>query len=605
MTYNSDDILVLGDIEGIRKRPSMYIKSTGSAGLHQLVDEVLDNAVDEHLAGRASKVKVTIDGSKVTIADNGRGIPGGIHKQTGISTLTTIFTTTHSGGKFEKRAYAFSGGLHGVGGTVVNALSKRLRVVSYRGRHRYMQEFKQGVPVGEARKAKNKKQRTGTTISFIPDSSVMKGSIEPEKVAARMQEVAHLCGKLTLTLEAGGKSRTFKGSGLKGMVRKHVKSKVTLHKPVKVTSEAAEIVFVWTDAPYETWASFVNVTRMEDGGTQVTGMRRAISTVLGGLTDGAVDGNDLRDGLVVASHFMVDEPEFKGQAKSKLLNKDVGQQAYEIMVEALTSFVEDNSKVAQQIVKHAIKLGKGRARTRKIRESLRTTKGRKRGLLPTKLAEAPDARPRARELFIVEGDSAGGSAKAARDTRYQEVLPLRGKVVNAMRSRDATVLKNAEFKAMITAIGCGIDHDASTGCNPKKARVGKVLLLMDADPDGAHIVSLILSFLTQYMKPLIEAGMVAVVQSPLFKGQYKGKQVFGDTYEDIYKAFPKAAKSRVQVNRLKGHGEANPAEIRRYAMDPRTRNTITVKCTKDTVVDVEALMGTDATARKQLLGIEE
>lgn len=607
--YNADDIIILKDVKAVRQAPGMYVASVGSDGLHQLVDELLDNAVDEHLAGYGSRVDVKLDTLKgvVAVRDGGRGIPASVHTDTGISTLTTVFTVLHSSGKFERRAYAMSSGLHGVGGTVVNALAAQLKVTSYRGKQEHKQEFKQGKPTTDLKTRKLTKSRSGTVIAFKPDPAIFgSATFTPQRIAERLADIAYLCPGLTLRLTVDGKTTVFhyKG-GLRAMVEQHVADAgaTLLHDVHLIRTSDMTIAFAWTNGD-AMWLSYANVKRLCDGGTQVTGMRRAVSTVLGGMTEESVLGDDLRTGLVVASHVMVEKPVFQGQIKSKLLNQEVGTAAYTTMVTALQHLFRNRS-LANSVIKQAVRLKQERDKARKIRESLRSTKTRRRGLLPTKLAEAPDAKPADRELFLVEGDSAGGSAKGARNTKYQEVLPLRGKIVNAARSQDAAVLKNTEIQAMITAIGCGIDHEAGTGCDPKKARVGKVILLMDADPDGAHITSLVLAFLVTYMRPLVRAGMVYVVRSPLFKGQYQGKQVFGDTYQDIRKAFPSSAGAKVLINRLKGHGEANPAEIRRYAMEPTTRSIDRVKYKRGSETVVMDLMGTDATARKKLLGIKE
>jgi len=608
--YTAKSIDILEDIEGIRLRPGMYIHGISeSEGIHQLVDEILDNAVDEHLAGYCDKISISLNPQKqiVKIVDNGRGIPGSIHEKTGTSTLEAIFTTSHAGGKFGKQAYVFSGGLHGVGSTVVNALSERLSVVSYRGDHAWKQSFQRGIPTAPTERVELDTPRRGTAVQFVPDLELFDDlRLDPDVLAKRLSEIAYICPGLHIQYAVAGRASVtyHNADGLKGLLDKHIEDSNirTMHDIVEIRTDTAEIAFVWTNADDEHWYSYVNVTELPEGGTQVSGMRRAIAAVLGRMAKEKLNGQDLRDGLIVATHFKVSDPMFQGQTKNKILNKALGTYAYDILVPELRKLFADNPELATGILTRAQRLKKERANLKRVKDSLKSVAVRKRCIMPDKLAGAYDCTPEERELFIVEGESAGGSAKAGRDTYYQEVLPLRGKIANAARTGDGLLLKNKEIQALIACIGAGIDHAAYAGCNPEMSRVGKVLLLMDADPDGAHIATLVLAFIVMYMRPMIDAGKVYVVISPLYIGQYRGKVIYGDSHEEVLAAFPNGAK--VNICRMKGHGEANAEEIRRYAMAPKHRKLWRLQLTDKSSARVELVMGENAATRKRILGIK-
>lgn len=613
-SYEAEDTQVLEDLEHVRLRPGMYIMDTGAAGYFQLLKEVLDNSIDEHMGGNGNKILVLVDvkGKRFLIQDYGRGVPIEIHPKTGIPTVTTLFTKLHAGGKFHRTAYDKAVGLHGVGVKATNALSKWLRVTTTRKHRSHTQTFEKGEPTSELIRVKEKaKHESGTRVEFKPDPIIFGGDQKPnpETVHDLLTNTAYLCPKLTILYKVLSdreeKFKIQKKGGLRQMVEDTAdKQEIEfLHDILTYQDEDLDVAFVWTKKAGERLMSFVNATPIPDGGTHVSGFRRAITRVMGSLTKDKYNTDDLRDGLMVAIHVKVSDPLFKGQTKTQLLSKEVGKMVSERIGPVLKQWIKDDKESALMIVNKAVHLYKARKNYKKVASQLRNigkASGR-RGLLPDCLAEAPFCDPEQRELYVVEGKSAGGSAKKARDPHFQEVLSLRGKIPNAIRTTPGKLLANAEIKSLIAAIGCGIDQEGIDRCDPEKSRVGKVLLLMDADPDGHHITALSISFLVKYMRPLISAGTVYVVKSPLFKASHRDKHVFGDSLKVVLKAFP--SNVTPQISRFKGHGEASEEEIREYAMDPLTRKIYQLQIKREGRDYILDLMGSDVKFRKELLGL--
>lgn len=613
--YDAESIEVLQNVEHIRKRPGMYVADTRKAGMHQLAKEVLDNSVDEYMGGHATKIIVSLrtESNQLTIVDDGRGIPVGIHKKTGMSALATVFLQAGAGGKFTEGAYSVSAGLHGVGVTVVNALSSSVIVTSSCDGHDHELGFVQGKLHKNCADGKPKIRKQtiphGTSVSFIPDTEIFgkKCKFDPDVLREMLRNTAYLCAGLSFHLLVDEEPAEIfhQEGGLKQFVEDHIKAEKggALH-PVQVfRSDAMEVAFVWTDASDEKWFSYVNCSPTPLGGTHVTGLKRLITNTLAPKATKQIENDDLRVGLRVAIHCKVKSPQFKGQTKDALQNKETATEVYEAMKDTVTKFLHVQAKTVESIINRAVKLKSARERFEKEKDATKgvvTFNRNKRGILPAdKFAEAPDCKPEERETFLVEGESAGGTVKQARDTYFQEVLGLKGKIPNALRNSKGTMLENQEIKLIITAVGAGIGDK----CDPKKARISKLLLLMDADPDGAHITALMISFLNRYMAPIVEAGMVWVVKSPLFKAQYKDQNIYGDTIEEVMSRLPKNAKP--DITRFKGHGEAQPEDLQYYAMNSATRKLIRI--TRDAATDEQlmGLMGADTGARRMLLGLEQ
>ena len=589
MKYTVDNIEVLQNIEHIRKRPMMYIQNTSLDGLHQLCLEILNNSVDEFMNGHVSKIIMNINDDQVEIIDDGRGIPYEIHPKTKMSTLTTVLTYTGSGGKFDHKTYSVSAGLHGVGMTVVNALSEWLEVTSATSMEKMaVQGFKFGVPESDIKVIKNTLGHTGLVVKFNPDSGVFgKTKINLDTVNRWAKELSYLCPNLELVVN--GESYLNK-HGLRAYLSEILDSRNLdiVHDPVYIKTDLVDAAFVWTDGEEEVCHSFVNCSRTPEGGTHVVEFRRAVSKAFGDNT--GYQNDDIRVGLVSLIHVKLADPEFKGQTKSRLLNKESG--VFEAVIDPISKFVVTNDKIIKEIVGRAVRINKARELVKKEKRAIRGIVRRKKGILPGKLAESPKAKPADRELYLVEGDGAGGSAKKARDASYQEVLPLRGKIPNASRSN--SILNNEEIQAIISAVGCGIGED----CNVKNSRIGKLILLMDADPDGKHITALVLNFIYRYMKNLIENGMVYTINSPLFVAASKDERYFGYTLDEVVKKAPKNS----IVSRIKGHGECDAKELRNYAFSTKTRRLYKIEM-KD-FENIDAIMGDDSLARKEILGIE-
>jgi len=529
--YSAKNINVLKGLEAVRKRPAMYIGDVSSRGLHHLVNEVVDNSIDEALAGYCDKISVNINKDEsVTVTDNGRGIPVDKHPVEKRSALEVVMTVLHAGGKFDKSSYKVSGGLHGVGVSVVNALSEQLKAEIKRNGKVYYQEYKRGVqdkPVKEIGKAK--KGETGTKITFMPDKEIfITTQFKFSTLAARMRELAYLNKTITIKVRDernGGEEETFhfKG-GLIEFVKYLDETRQPLHKAVYIEGEKdktpIEIAFEYTTSYAENIFSYVNNINTQEGGTHLSGFKTALTRTLNNyayknklIKDGKVSltGDDFREGLTAVISVKVAEPQFEGQTKTKLGNSET-RSAVEMMVgEKLAEYLEENPSVGKKIIEKCMRAAEAREAARKARDLTRRKNALDGMNLPGKLADCSITDPEHCEVYIVEGDSAGGSAKQGRNRRFQAILPLRGKILNVEKAKLNKILENNEIKAIISAIGAGLGSDF----NESKSRYGKVILMTDADVDGSHIRTLLLTFLYRHMKDLIMAGKVYIAQPPL------------------------------------------------------------------------------------------
>jgi topoisomerase-4 subunit B len=598
--YNDASIQVLEGLEAVRKRPGMYIGSTDSRGLHHLVYEIVDNAVDEALSGYGNEIDVTIHkDNSISVRDNGRGMPVGTHAS-GIPTVEVIFTVLHAGGKFGQGGYKTSGGLHGVGASVVNALSSWLEVVIVRDGIEYKQSFKDGgKPAGTLKKIGKTRKPTGTTVTFKPDDTIFSTTkFSYEILAERLRESAFLLKgvKISLTDERGEEpihEVFLYEEGIKEFVDYLNEEKDTLTQVVYFsgTKEAIEVelAFQYNDGYSENVLSFVNNVRTKDGGTHEVGMKTSMTKAFNEYArkvnllkekDKNLEGSDFREGLAAVLSIRVPENllQFEGQTKGKLGTPLARNAVDNVIGEQLGYYLQENSEMSQMLVRKAIKAREAREAARKAREESRTGKKRKKGesLLSGKLTPAQSRNPKKNELYLVEGDSAGGSAKQGRDRKFQAILPLRGKVINTEKAKMQDILKNEEINTMIYTIGAGVGPEFSIeDCN-----YDKVIIMTDADTDGAHIQVLLLTFFYRYMKPLIEAGKVYIALPPLYKvSKGLGKKAvveYAWTDDELSKLTQKIGKGYM-LQRYKGVGEMNADQLWETTMDPETRTLIRVR----------------------------
>lgn len=598
--YNDASIQVLEGLEAVRKRPGMYIGSTDSRGLHHLVYEIVDNAVDEALSGYGNEIDVTIHkDNSISVRDNGRGMPVGTHAS-GIPTVEVIFTVLHAGGKFGQGGYKTSGGLHGVGASVVNALSSWLEVVIVRDGIEYKQSFKDGgKPAGTLKKVGKTRKPTGTTVTFKPDDTIFSATkFSYEILAERLRESAFLLKgvKISLTDERGEEpihEVFLYEEGIKEFVDYLNEEKDTLTQVVYFsgTKEAIEVelAFQYNDGYSENVLSFVNNVRTKDGGTHEVGMKTSMTKAFNEYArkvnllkekDKNLEGSDFREGLAAVLSIRVPENllQFEGQTKGKLGTPLARNVVDNVIGEQLGYYLQENSEMSQMLVRKAIKAREAREAARKAREESRTGKKRKKGesLLSGKLTPAQSRNPKKNELYLVEGDSAGGSAKQGRDRKFQAILPLRGKVINTEKAKMQDILKNEEINTMIYTIGAGVGPEFSIeDCN-----YDKVIIMTDADTDGAHIQVLLLTFFYRYMKPLIEAGKVYIALPPLYKvSKGLGKKAvveYAWTDDELSKLTQKIGKGYM-LQRYKGLGEMNADQLWETTMDPETRTLIRVR----------------------------
>ncbi|HFQ3840025.1 DNA topoisomerase IV subunit B [Enterococcus lactis] len=598
--YNDSSIQVLEGLEAVRKRPGMYIGSTDSRGLHHLVYEIVDNAVDEALSGYGSEIDVTIhEDNSITVADSGRGMPVGMHAS-GIPTVEVIFTVLHAGGKFGQGGYKTSGGLHGVGASVVNALSKWLTVTIVRDGIEYQQKFKNGgKPDGTLKKIGKTRKANGTIVHFLPDDTIFSTTkFSYEILAERLRESAFLLKGVKISLsdlrgEESVKEVFHYEEGIKEFVDYLNEEKDTLTPVVYFSGEKkgieVEVAYQYNDGYSENVLSFVNNVRTKDGGTHEAGMKAAMTKSYNeyarkvGLLkerDKNLEGSDFREGLAAVLSIRVPENllQFEGQTKEKLGTPVARTVVDNVISEQMGFYLQENSEMSQMLVRKAIKAREAREAARKAREESRNGKKRKKGesLLSGKLTPAQSRNPKKNELYLVEGDSAGGSAKQGRDRKFQAILPLRGKVINTEKAKMQDILKNEEINTMIYTIGAGVGPEFSIeDCN-----YDKVIIMTDADTDGAHIQVLLLTFFYRYMKPLIEAGKVYIALPPLYKvskGQGKKQVIEYAWTDDELAAMIKKVGKGYMLQRYKGLGEMNAEQLWETTMDPTSRTLIRVR----------------------------
>jgi len=592
--YTAKQIQVLEGLKAVRKRPGMYIGSTSSRGLHHLLDEVVDNSIDEAMAGYCKKIEVTIHpDNSVTVIDDGRGIPVDIHKETKLPAVTIVLTKLHAGGKFGGSGYRVTGGLHGVGLSVVNALSEWLEVEVTRDSKISFQRFEKGNAVTPLKKI-GKSSRTGTKITFKPDPDIFEEiNYDFDTITHRLREIAFLNAgvKIILTDERKEKKEiSYKyNGGISEFVSYLNKNKdVLFSKPIcfkgKKEDIEVEVALQYNDGYTENVLSFANNINTEEGGTHLAGFKMAITRVINdyarnnigsngkksplkGAGDNSLSGNDVREGLTSVISVKLLNPQFEGQTKTKLGNSEVRGAVSYIVGEGLNNFLNENPNVSKKILAKAVSALSAREAARKARNLVRQKNGLiGLGTLPGKLADCSEKDPLFREIFIVEGDSAGGSAKQGRDRRFQAILPLRGKIINVEKARLHKILDNNEIKSIITALGINIGEDLDM----EKLRYYKIIIMTDADVDGAHIKTLLLTFFFRYMKPLIERGNIYIAQPPLFKIEYNKKSHY--LFDD--KALEEKLKEidgNPRIQRYKGLGEMNPEQLWETTMNPEYR----------------------------------
>ena len=588
-SYDSDKIQVLEGLESVRKNPSMYIGSTDARGLHHLVYEVVDNAVDEALAGYCTTVLVFIQkNGTISVADNGRGIPVDIHEKYKKPGVELVLTTLYSGGKFDGQAYKVSGGLHGVGVSCVNALSKWLEVKVRRNGKEYHQRYERGKTATDL-KIIGKAKDTGTTVTFFPDKDIFETiEFDYDIIATRLREMAFLNAglQIEITDERTDKREVFRYDGGVSEFVTHInKNKVPLHpKPIYLQGEKdavqVEVALQYTDGYTENIHTFANNINTIEGGTHLIGFKGALTRVLNDygrknkLFDESfsLSGEDSREGITAIISVKVRKPQFEGQTKSKLGNSEVRGIVESVTSEKLSEFFEENPPVAHMIIDKAMLSSKAREAARKARELTRRKGLLESSALPGKLADCSSRDPSQSEFYLVEGDSAGGSAKQARDKEFQAILPLRGKILNVEKARLDKILKSEEILHLITAVGTGIAEEF----NIENARYHRIILMTDADVDGEHIRTLLLTFFFRYMRPLIEKGYLYIAQPPLYK-MTKGKTVeYAYSEQERTQKAKQLGETGLGIQRYKGLGEMNPQQLWETTMDPESRMMLQV-----------------------------
>ncbi len=623
--YGAEQIQVLEGLEAVRKRPGMYIGSVSVRGLHHLVYEIVDNAVDEALAGYCTNIDVTIEpGNIICVEDNGRGIPIDTHKKTGLSAAETVYTVLHAGGKFGgDSGYKVSGGLHGVGASVVNALSEWTEVTIQRDGGIYQMAFEKGKTVKPLQRIGNS-DKTGTKVRFFADGSIFETlEYEYEVLENRFREMAFLTKGLRISIqdlrvEPAKKAEFCFEGGLVSFVEYLNTGKEKLHPiPIYIEKQGevpVEIAMQYTTAYSENIYTFVNNINTIEGGTHLEGFKRALTKIFNDYArnhnilkekDINLQGEDIREGITAVISVKVKEPQFEGQTKTKLGNSEVTGIVVSMMNDALTAFLEENPQVAKAILEKCISASRAREAARKARELVRKKSTLETSTLPGKLADCSSKNADECEVFIVEGDSAGGSAKQGRDRKFQAILPLWGKMLNVEKSRADKIYGNDKLNPVIVAIGAGIGADFDI----TKIRYGKVIVMADADVDGAHIRTLLLTFFFRYMRPLIENGNVYLAQPPLYKLSKKGmKDIYCYTDEDLAKAYKDLEekgipRDQLGLQRYKGLGEMNPEQLWETTMNPESRILIKVKLEDAIEADktFNMLMGDDVGPRRDFI----
>ncbi len=645
-SYGADSIQVLKGLEAVRKRPAMYIGDTASRGLHHLVNEVVDNSIDEALAGFCKNILVTIHiDNSVTVEDDGRGIPTDIHPVEKRSALEVVMTVLHAGGKFDKQTYKVSGGLHGVGVSVVNALSEWMKVEVYREGKIFFQEYNYGNPVGKVKVIGNaRSNKTGTQVTFYPDKKIFKEiNFKFDILAERMMELAYLNKEIKIKIndERNKEEEEFhyKG-GIVEFVKYLDETRNALHKTIYIEGEKdnipIEVAFQYNDSFQENIFTYVNNINTHEGGTHLIGFKTALTRTLNSyayknnlIKEGKISlvGDDFREGITAVISVKVAEPQFEGQTKTKLGNSDVKSAVETLVGEKLAEFLENNPSIGKKIIEKVLRAAESREAARKARDLIRRKNALDDMSLPGKLADCSIKEPEHCEIYIVEGDSAGGSAKQGRDRRFQAILPLKGKILNVQKARMHKILENDEIKAIITAVGAGLGEEFDSS----KARYGKIILMTDADVDGSHIRTLLLTFFFRHMRDLIEEGKVYIAQPPLYRVK-KGKEeyyAFDDKERDeLIKRLKGNGKVKdeevkesagggeeethegetklpggINISRYKGLGEMNPEQLWVTTMNPETRTIlqVTVENAAATEKIFEILMGDQVEPRRKFI----
>ena len=624
--YGAEQIQVLEGLEAVRKRPGMYIGSTSVRGLHHMAYEIVDNCVDEALAGYCTEIKIIIEpGNVMSVEDNGRGIPVEIHPKTKISTAETVYTVLHAGGKFGgDSGYKVSGGLHGVGASVVNALSNWVEVTIQRDGGIYQMYFEKGKTVKKLERIGDS-NKTGTKVRFLADDTIFETQeFDYQVLETRFREMAFLTKGLRIIFEDHRDSDNIKKSdfcfegGLRSFVQFLNKNKECLHKePIYIEKDGevpVEIAMQYTTSYSENIYTFVNNINTIEGGTHLEGFKRALTKVFNDYArahnllkdkDSNLQGEDIREGITAVISIKVKEPQFEGQTKTKLGNSEVAGIVQSMVNEALSTFLEENPNVAKSILEKCVSAARAREAARKARELVRRKSALETSTLPGKLADCSSKNAEECEVYIVEGDSAGGSAKQGRDRKFQAILPLWGKMLNVEKARADKIYGNDKLNPVIVAVGAGIGKDFDI----TKIRYGKVIIMADADVDGAHIRTLMLTFFFRYMRPLIENGNVYLAQPPLYKLAKKGMEdIYCYTDEGLEKAFAELeqkgiARDSLSIQRYKGLGEMNPEQLWETTMNPEKRTLIQV--TMDDAIKADEiftlLMGDEVDPRRKFI----
>ncbi len=620
--YNADEIQVLEGLEAVRKRPGMYIGSTGPRGLHHLVYEIVDNSIDEALAGYCTKITVSIlPGNIIKVEDNGRGIPVGINAKTGLPAVTVVFTVLHAGGKFGGGSYKVSGGLHGVGASVVNALSEWLEVKVCDGEYEYTQRFERGHECYKLKKGEKTTQR-GTTVLFKADAEIFQETdvYEYDILKTRLREQSFLNAGIHIELrdERNAENVIVNNFHYEGGIRSYVehlnKRNNPIHPDVIYLSAsnaedtaAVEIAMQYTDSYRELMLSFANNINTVDGGTHVEGFKRSLTRVMNDYArkfnklkenDENLSGEDIREGLCVVISVKVKEAEFEGQTKTKLGNTEIRGMVDKLVSDKLMTFLEENPGVAKTIFEKALASQRAREAARKARESVRRKSALESAKLPGKLADCQSKDTSITEIYIVEGDSAGGSAKSGRDRRYQAILPLWGKMLNVEKARADKVYGNDKLMPVITALGCGIGDQFDI----TKLRYNKVIIMADADVDGQHIRTLLLTFFFRYMRPLIEEGHIYIAQPPLYRITHKKEHKYA--YSDMERdQILSEIEGKSDIQRYKGLGEMDSEQLWETTMNPETRTMLRVELHDAVEADetFSILMGDSVEPRREFI----
>ena len=618
--YNEDSIQVLEGLEAVRKRPGMYIGTVSVRGLHHLIYEIVDNSVDEALAGYCTEINITINQDKsVVVQDNGRGIPIGIHAKMGIPTVEVVYTVLHAGGKFGGGGYKVSGGLHGVGASVVNALSEWLQVEVSNGEGVYRQKFARGKTMTKLERIGDT-NKTGTKVTFMPDDTIFETlDYQLDTLIQRFREMAFLNKGLKFTVQDyravdnSIQEFCYEG-GLTSFVEFLNKNKEPLHKkPIYIeggTDVPVEIAIQYTTAYSENSYSFVNNINTPEGGTHLEGFKRSLTKCFNDYArkynilkekDSNLQGEDIREGITAVISVKVTDPQFEGQTKTKLGNSNVAGVVSSIMNDKLAAFLEENPQVAKAVLEKCITASRAREAARKARDLARRKTALESNSLPGKLADCSSKNPDECELYLVEGDSAGGSAKQGRDRKFQAILAMFGKMLNVEKTRIDKIYNNEKLLPVITAIGAGVGSDFDIS----KIRYGKIIMMADADVDGAHIRTLLLTFFFRYMRPLLEEGRIFAAQPPLYKISKRGikEDMYCYSDEELAKKLEEIGKENTVIQRYKGLGEMNPEQLWETTMNPETRILMKIELEDAARADqiFTVLMGDDVAPRRAFI----